>query len=164
MNETVGDLLHVKRGILVHGCNAQGMMGSGVAKAVRDTYPEAYAAYRRAYAEGRLTLGTVIWARIPQKEPLAIANAITQEFYGRDPSRRYVDYDAVRQAFTRIGEVARTHHLPVHYPKIGAGLGNGDWSVISQIIDDTLAGVEHTLWVPQEDAAPKPPGRPRGRP
>lgn len=164
MNENIGDLLSVKRGILVHGCNAQGVMGSGVAKAVRAAYPEAFMAYRKAYEQGRLKLGTVIWAKIQQAEPLAIANAITQEFYGRDPARRYVDYEAVRQAFTRIGVIAREHQLPVHYPKIGAGLGNGDWTVISQILEETLTGVEHTLWVPEPEVTAKPSSRPRGRP
>jgi O-acetyl-ADP-ribose deacetylase (regulator of RNase III) len=33
----------------------------------------------------------------------------------------------------------------IGYPKIGAGLAKGDWNKISKIIDEELAGEEHTL-------------------
>jgi hypothetical protein len=33
----------------------------------------------------------------------------------------------------------------IGYPKIGAGLARGDWSVIAPIIDEQLAGEDHTL-------------------
>lgn len=160
MIEQTGDLLAVNRGIIVHGCNAQGVMGSGVAKAIRDRYPFAYDLYRAAYEKKGLRVGQVVWATVSKDEPrLAIANAITQEFYGRDPARRYVDYDGVRAAFHVVGDIARKHQLPVHYPKIGAGLGNGDWNLIEEIIDTALVGVEHTLWIPEWERHPTPPRR-----
>ena len=164
MEELVGNLLAVKHGIIVHGCNAQGVMGSGVAAEVRKLYPEAYETYHRAYKKrinetGKsLELGRVVWFTASKEEPkLAIANAITQEFYGRDPNVVYVSYEAIRTAFRRIGEVAREHQLPVHYPLIGAGLANGDWTVIADIIDQELKGVEHTVWT--LPGFPKPPSR-----
>lgn len=156
MIESAGNLLDVKRGIIVHGCNAQGVMGSGVAKAVRAIYPQAYEAYRSAYESKGLPLGEVVWCRVSTDPPLAIANAITQKNYGRSPSVRYVDYDAVARCFATIGEIARRHNLPVHYPKIGAGLGNGDWDTLSTIIQRELSGVEHTLWVPEEPSPRSP--------
>ena len=33
----------------------------------------------------------------------------------------------------------------IGYPKIGAGLARGYWNVISQIINEELAGEDHTL-------------------
>jgi len=33
----------------------------------------------------------------------------------------------------------------IGYPKIGAGLAGGDWERISRIIDEELAGEDHTL-------------------
>lgn len=167
MNESVGNLLAVREGIIVHGCNAQGVMGSGVAAAVRETYPGAYDAYRAAYDQTRqaggksLQLGRVVWYTVSKEPPkLAIANAITQEFFGSTPGHRYVSYDAVRDAFRRIAAVAREHQLPVHYPLIGAGLAQGDWSVIADIIDTELEGIEHTVWTlpgfPKPSRARKP--------
>ena len=162
MNEREGSLLDVTHGLIVHGCNAQGVMGSGVAKAVRDRYPQAFSDYRAAFDAGGLSLGQVVWTVVNPNPAsrLAIANGITQRFYGRDPSVRYVDEAAVQTVFETVGAIARTHGLTVHYPKIGAGLGNGDWSRLYPIIQRALEGVDHTLWVP---APPLPKARPKPR-
>lgn len=153
MKEVSGNILSVQRGIIVQGCNAQGVMGSGVAKDLRDRYPENYTVYKAAFDRHKqktgktLALGRVIWYTVSKEEPkLAIANAITQEFYGRNPNIQYVDYEAVRSAFRQVATEARKHNLPVHYPLIGAGLGGGRWDVIAEIIEAELIEVEHTLW------------------
>lgn len=159
MDPTIGNLLDAPSGILVHGCNAQGVMGSGVAKAIRDRWPQAFDAYKQAQAQHGLALGSVSWARVATDPLVIVANAVTQEFYGREPGRVYVDYDAVERAFSLIGDKARQHRLPVHYPMVGAGLGGGDWGRLSKIIDQTLEGVEHHLWV-----LPEPAQVPRRRP
>lgn len=148
MASQTGNLLDATRGIIVHGCNAQGKMASGVAKDVRARYPQAYDAYMKEYETNGLKLGKIVWVRVSDNPLLGIANAITQQFYGRDPNRVYVNYDAVATVFDEIGKIARKHSLPVHYPKIGAGLGNGDWSIIEPIINNALEGVEHHLWLP----------------
>ena len=33
----------------------------------------------------------------------------------------------------------------IGYPKIGAGLAKGDWNTIAAIINEELAGEDHTL-------------------
>ena len=33
----------------------------------------------------------------------------------------------------------------IGYPKIGAGLAGGDWTLIASIIEEELAGEDHTL-------------------
>lgn len=159
MNEHLGNLLDVTEGIIVHGCNARGVMGAGVAKAVRARYPQAYADYRKAFESTGLKVGQTIWTRISMSPKLAIANAITQQDYGRNPMVRYVDYNALRQCFEEVGQVARKHQLSVHYPRVGAALGGGEWSVIAPIIEQALQGVDHHLWTLPEPQ--QTPGRPR---
>lgn len=133
MNYHKGDLLSVDYGIIVHGCNAQGVMGSGVAKAIKEKYPEAFKLYREhclTHSCKPYLLGDVVYCS--PKDNLWIANAITQVRFGND-GKKYVNYDAVDCCFK---EIAQTRgHLPIHFPKIGAGLGGGDWNVISAIID-----------------------------
>ena len=41
-----GDLLKAKEKFIVHQCNAQGVMGSGVAKQIATLYPEAEKQYK----------------------------------------------------------------------------------------------------------------------
>ncbi len=53
------------------------------------------------------------------------------------------DYAAIRLVFKQI-----KHNFPnsrIAYPLIGAGLAQGDWNVISKIIDEELAELDHIL-------------------
>ena len=137
INYKLGDLLHSSCDIIAHGCNAQGKMGSGVAKMIRSNFPEAYAEYRKAYLEGKLTLGTVIWANHENK---LIANCITQDKYGYD-GKQYVDYTAIEASAYTVAAIARDKNLSVSYPPIGVGLGGGDWEVVEKILDRAFHGV-----------------------
>jgi len=127
------DLLSVTSGIIMHGCNAQGVMGSGVALAVRQKYPKAYEKYKEDIQRGFLGLGDVQLVEV--NDDLFIANAITQEFYGRD-KKVYVSYDAIKSAFSTLFELAVGLKVNISIPKIGAGLGGGDWEIILSIIKE----------------------------
>lgn len=127
-----GDLLLCEENIILHGCNAQGVMGSGVAKAIRDKYPNAYLTYKAGFME----LGIVTCS--VEDDGKIVMNAITQEFYGRVPNRQYVSYSAIEDALQRIDWwVSKTYDCApaIAMPKIGAGLGGGDWKAISEIIE-----------------------------
>lgn len=130
----------VTDGVIVHGCNAQGVMGSGVAKQLRARYPDIFSAYvshLQTYAELDVNpLGSVNYFRI--NKTLLIANAITQEFYGRD-GRQYVSYIAIKECLDSVAEFAIERSISIHIPYlIGAGLGGGDEETILRIIKTKL--------------------------
>lgn len=140
-----GDLLANTEGIIVHGCNAQGIMGSGVALAVKNKYPDAFRAYLD-HLEGRPNpVGTTNFWRL--NTDLIIANAITQQTFGTDKSVKYVSYDAIHTCFNAIVGFADTYGMSIHIPLIGAYRGNGNWEVISRIINDVVGDHEVTCWV-----------------
>jgi len=127
-----GDLMKAPEKMIIHGCNAQGVMGSGVAYLIRRDFPEAYKKYRDRYEAHGLRLGEIIWATTGGK---IIGNAITQDKFGRSGDR-YVDYDAVRSVIRVVNQMYVKHYEhSVALPKIGAGLGGGDWNIISEIIE-----------------------------
>jgi len=152
MKIVVSDLLDIEHGMIVHGCNAQGVMGAGVADQIRRKYPYAHRVYHDAYTAAGLVLGEVIYA-VFDTGNLIIANAITQQFFGQCSNRVYVDYHAVRKCMRSVAGVAKQHSMQVHFPKIGAGLARGDWSILSTIIDEELddAGVEGILHILPND-------------
>ena len=147
-----GDILSVNEGIIVQGCNAQGVMGSGLAKAIREKYPEVYEEYAREFqnvmTDRKALLGSAQSVQIRSKKNLYIVNGITQEFYGKD-GKKYVSYAAIQAVFAQVAIMAKSKRLEVHYPLIGAGLGGGDWAVISEIIDHIFldSGIKRTLWI-----------------
>lgn len=141
-----GDVLECTSGILVHGCNAQGAMGAGFAKKIATLYPEVFWDYKRTFTRGRLALGQCVVSQV--RPSLYVVSAITQEFYGRDPSRVYVSYEAIQVAFEQVNTLALALGLPVMFPAIGAGLANGSWPRIQDIIEETLAPAVHaTLFI-----------------
>lgn len=142
-----GDLFaKVEHGYIVHGCNAQGVMGSGFAKLVRDKYPVAYRTYMDQ--KPNYILGKIIPVIV---EPnLVIVNAITQEYYGTD--RVQVDYDAVAQAMKGVKHLAETGMIEstdVHFPLIGGGLAGGDQFRLVQLFGDIWGNcdINATLWL-----------------
>lgn len=128
-----GDLLQTEVKHLIHGCNSKGVMGSGVAKVLREKYPRAYQDYNDSYNSYGLELGTIIVS--VQDDGKVIHNAITQQDYGRRDDRVYVSYWAIAEVFRKINQWGIKE---IAMPKIGAGLANGDWNVISAIIENTL--------------------------
>lgn len=133
-----GDLLDVTEGVIVHGCNMLGVMGAGVAKAISEKYPDCYARYKLALEDPwqKPKLGTIIWW-IDKTEKLFIANGLTQETCGGDSSIRYANYVAIANVFRLVMSSNTGYESDIHFPKIGAGLANGDWNIIEQIINDS---------------------------
>ena len=126
--------------VIMHGCNAQGIMGAGFASTIRLRYPEAYASY---LAVSKLKIGTVSFAHI---DKLVIANCVTQEFYGRD-EKCYVDYTAIANCLREVVLNANRWRLPIVMPFIGVGLGGGDPVKILGILAGVSAQTDATLWI-----------------
>lgn len=149
-----GDLFSVTDSPIIHGCNNQGVMGSGVARIMRDLYPRVYYQYRSWYEDSQKTpmgpiaahLGAmevgkyqIVSRLFPEKtdgeDTFHVINAITQDFFGRD-GRVFVKYDAIERIFTALNdEVEPRNWKTISMPLIGAGLGGGDWNRISEIIE-----------------------------
>lgn len=130
-----GDLLGAAQKVLVHGCNNRGVMGSGVAAQIRARWPNVYEVYALKHKVFGLELGDVI--PVATVDGRVVVNAVTQDGFGRD-GHRYVDYAAVERCFRTIND--RVHGWEVKeiaMPRIGAGLGGGDWEVIEEIINRT---------------------------
>jgi len=131
-----GNLLEVTSGVIAHGVNCQGVMGSGVAKAIREKYPDVYYKYHKdvnSWKEGfGATFGQLGRVQfVPVNKLLIVANCFTQDFYGT--LKRHVDYDAVAVCFNELNKW-KDLYGQLNIPKIGAGLGGGDWNVIESII------------------------------
>jgi len=157
MNVVQGDLLQLalagRFDVIVHGCNCQCAMGKGIALSIKNKFPEAYDADLKTTKGDRDKLGTITVAQIQRASArFAVVNAYTQFHYRGDGV--LADYDAIRSAFKHLKQQFGGHRIG--YPKIGAGLAKGDWATIAAIIDEELAGEDHTLveFVPASDGRP----------
>jgi len=139
----IGDMFKGEHKYIAHGCNAQGVMGSGVAKIVKDNYYYAFKGYASWYRDCGLKLGQVIRSSVSHQEfglgnKPTIFNCITQDHYGTD--QRYANYGAIQSCIQEIDYYMCNHTKlgskeEVAFPMIGAGLAGGDWGIISKIIE-----------------------------
>lgn len=130
-----GDLLESDEIVIVQGCNAQGVQGSGIAGLIRKKWPVVFNQYREHYEThlGEDIMGEIVWVDVGTK---LVANAITQRFYGGNKSVRYCSYDAIASAFEKLEAFAADSHVErIAMPLIGCGLANGRWSVVKAIIE-----------------------------
>lgn len=136
MKTVKGDITKISQGVIVHGCNAKGKMGAGVALAIRNTFPDAYKVYMDAYYRGELFLGNISHTQVGKN--LYVVNAVTQIHHSGN--ERHVNYGAIAECFSKVVKLTNELSqpdidLPICFPMIGAGLAGGDWDVISEIID-----------------------------
>ena len=144
-----GNILDSGADIICHQVNCQGKMNSGVAKAIREKWPEVYIKYMesneiiwdKAHEHGRMTwnhmLGQIQVVFIADKKTMAVVNMFAQENYGYD-GRRYTSYDAF---WSCLGEIKRTINpgLRIAFPaRIGCVRGGANWSVILKMIEEVL--------------------------
>lgn len=136
-----GNVLDIERGIIVHSCNAQGVMGSGIALEIKNRFPEAFKKYRLHKELYGLKLGSISVHHVNDSK--IIINGIGQQYYGRDGTR-FTNYEAIAEIFECVNNLANTHlantdeALPICFPLIGCGLGGARWEIISAIIDTTI--------------------------
>lgn len=152
---THGDLLEASNFYIAHGCNAQGVMGSGVAKALRTKWPSIYPPYLAACdaaADPRNLLGTYTAQNVDGTVGgRRILNVITQLEYGREPGRRYVSYDAIDNGFRAVVSHMSHPRKGIAIPMVGAGLAQGNWGVIETILSKITIDLNTSFRVYIED-------------
>ena len=144
MKEVAGDLIQLakegKFDVIVHGCNCECMMGGGIAKQIRQAFPEAYQADCQTTACDPRKIGSFSLARanVNKGKCLVIVNGYTQLLAGGQ-----VNYHAVREVMKQVKQ--NFYGKRIGYPMIGAGLAGGDWDRIKDIIGEELKDEDHTL-------------------
>lgn len=156
-----GDLFTTKASIIAHQVNCQGVMGSGVAKQIRQRNPQMFLNYARHCAAAKRTgwspLGTnLILHTDADAESYVpgtmvytgqyICNMFAQNMYGYD-GRRYTNIDALRSCFTKLAQYAREDGLTVAMPyKVGCVRGGANWEVVYKMIEEIFRDVNVELW------------------
>ncbi len=126
-------------GVIAHSCNCFNTMGSGVALAVKNAFPEAYEADCKTVKGDEKKLGGFTMAATVHGY---IFNLYGQYNYGKDGAQ-YTNYEALRGSLRNMAFKLKSIGFTgtIGLPKIGAGTGGGDWETISEIIKQEL-----TLW------------------
>lgn len=141
IQEFEGNISSTSAEIIAHQVNCQGVMGAGLAKQIKDKFPEVYEAYHECCLnynrDKNLLLGSVLYQPVKNKR-LCIANLFAQDKFGRGCQ---TDYEALKKCFEQIERDSRSKYFKIAIPfKIGCGLAGGDWEgVVYPMIKDIFS-------------------------
>ena len=144
MKQRTGDLIDLAADgefdVIVHGCNCECIMGGGIAKQIKMSFPPAYKADCGTQKADASKIGGISYAKVKleNNRQLVIVNGYTQLLAGGQ-----VNYDAIRDVMKQVKQ--NFYGQRIGYPKIGAGLAGGEWDRIREIIDEELFDEDHTL-------------------
>lgn len=128
------DIFESGADIICHQVNCQGVMGSGVAKQVKERYPELYEFYHITceLLEPSELLGRVICIEVD--DGLWIANLFAQENFGYD-GKCYTDYKALHQCLEEIADNNKDKIIAIPY-LMACHRGGGDWNIVYKMIEE----------------------------
>lgn len=144
MNHVKGDIFDSNANAILHQVNCMGVMGSGVAKQVKEKYPLVYENYK-SYCDSYGANGVFNTVQIcPIGDDKHIVNLFSQLRFGYD-GKCYTDYKALKSCLKRVNEYFAGRTVAIPY-LMGCHRGGGDWNVVSKIIEDTLVDCSVTLY------------------
>ena len=129
----------ITKGIILHQVNCKGVMGCGVALAIRNRWPIVYNKYREHFKEAKLGMIQIVRVTLD----LFVINLFAQDRYGRD--KRYTDYNALNICLKKVdrwqSNYQSNYHrdLSIYIPyKMGCSNAGGDWATVHNIIKRIL--------------------------
>jgi hypothetical protein len=130
MKIIIGDAVELaanNAGVLVHQVNCQRTANSGIARQIRNRFPAWYWHYKNQTP----FLGKV---DIFRDNDTLIVSFYAQDQYGG--TRRQTNYDAFEKCLQNFNQIdGEGIYIPY---MIGCGLGRGDWSVVSKLLEAYL--------------------------
>ena len=146
MKIVVGNLLDAEEQFIGHGCNAQGVMGSGVALAIKNKWPKAFESYKEFISKKveiiqelfpdeefntfQSILGDYDIAEVAPNK--FVVNIFTQNLFGHDKGK-YARYIAIVIALDRFCEVNPGVKLALPY-KFASDRGGLDWDRVEDLL------------------------------
>lgn len=140
-----GDLLQLanegKFDAIVQGYNCFCKMSSGIAKQIKEKYPEAYEADLATTPGDRSKLGGYTYASYDGA--FIVFNAYTQYHYGW--GKDLFEYEYFQEILLKFKKVDSLNVMRWGFPLIGCGLAGGDKERILKMMEDTLVGMDVTV-------------------
>lgn len=119
--------------IIVHICNDMGYWGKGFVLELSKKWKAPELDYRsRSPCLGDISLINV-------DRQIYICNMIAQRGIR---GKVLVNYDMLRKCLEKVYQYATQMKASIHMPRIGCGLGGGDWNIVQQIISEELKGLD----------------------
>ena len=136
-----GNLLDAQTTVIGHQVNCQGVMGSGVAKQIKEKWPGVFSHYQTRCRDLISPLGEAQLVKINDSQ--YIANVFGQFNYGTS-GERYTSYDALDIAFHRLKyKMVENNLTSIAIPyKMSSDRGGADWDVVLALLKSAFDGTD----------------------
>ena len=135
VKQVCGDILDFKENMMIHQVNCKGIMGAGLAKVIKEEYPEVFDDYKDAiscydYNPDKL-LGSYTITTI--RPNTFIVNLFGQDEFGTEG--RYTSYSALTIGLFNIFKRAKKFKYSLAIPyRLGCRRGGGNWKYVYNFI------------------------------
>lgn len=124
-----GDLFSIPAKAIGHGVNCKGVMGAGIAKVMRQRFPEMYEAYKEECRSGRLKPGGFFpW--YDEASDLWIYNIASQDKPGPDATLNWL----AEGAADSLDHANNLGIAAINLPQIGCGIGGLEWDDVERVL------------------------------
>lgn len=143
-----GNLLDSDCDYICHQVNCQGVMNSGIARQIRERWPEVYHDYREWFelitSNSAIMLGANTYTQVDDYAKTVVSMA-AQYWYGYD-GKKYTSYDAFNSCLNQIA-IDIPKGKTIGFPKnIGCCRGGANWNIISTMIEEIL-GEDYDVYI-----------------
>ena len=150
-----GNIVNTDAKWILHQVNCQGEMNSGVAKAIKDKWPDAERIYKQVckIREDKYLLGLCYPCSVNYNPHQKVIHLFGQYDFGYD-GHRYTSYDALNNALIEFAkyhyevddeaetEQERTIAIPW---RMGCGRGGGNWEIVMTMIEQVFEDYNGTI-------------------
>jgi len=129
--------------VIGQSCNCQNTFGSGIARTIREMYPDAYKADCDATKANTNILGNFSVGYIPADNNISsirrIYNLYGQNLFGK--GTRQTNYDALYSALEGMANDLIENDMDLPLPSVGfpyqmgSFRGGGSWDIVSRLIE-----------------------------
>lgn len=141
-----GNLVTENYDVFCHQVNCRGVMGSGIAKQIRETYPEVFNQYLTNHRLQGDRLGTNLYVKT--NDGRVCVNMYAQDNFGRD--KCHTDYAAFRSCLIDLKDYLsrQPENITIGFPyKIGCGLAGGDWAIVGEMIKEFAEQIKQKVFI-----------------
>lgn len=130
---TTGSLLEAKTDAIVNTVNCVGVMGKGVALAIKLAYPEVHSHYRRLFKMGHLRIGHITVAFVDEMRsgPIKLVVNFPTKDHWHNPS----ELEYIRLGLLDLPRVIDYYKIKsIGIPALGCGNGKLNWQEVKPMI------------------------------
>lgn len=147
------DIFESGADVICHQVNCQGVMGSGVARQVKERYPHVFEEYKKRCDVlrhcGGILMGTI--QTVPINKHQSIANLYAQYRFGYD-GKRYTDYMALKNCLVHIYRDFLNTGYTIAFPYLmSCARGGGDWNIVYKMIEDIFKDYDGDILICKYD-------------